>query len=167
MTNAERIRQMTDENLACILGILPFTPPGRSCRKMFNEPCILQGITCNQCWLEWLKKEADCSDGADGGGFETTDAKFWILSYSQVYSMRYSDDVGAVMENELLEWYSHTNNKLKYPIGGGSSYVKYWLRSVYKTDDGRNLLVPQPSSGVLYTYSANPEPWVVPACIIA
>lgn len=66
MTNLEWIRQMTDENLACIFGMLPFTPPGRSCRKMFNEPCILQGMTCNQCWLEWLKKEADCSDGADG-----------------------------------------------------------------------------------------------------
>ena len=38
MTNAEQIRQMTDENLACILGMLPFTPPDRSCRKMFNEP---------------------------------------------------------------------------------------------------------------------------------
>lgn len=59
MTNAKRIRQMTDENLACILGMLPFTPPG------INEPCMLQGMTCNQCWLEWLKKEADCSDGAD------------------------------------------------------------------------------------------------------
>lgn len=69
MTNANKIRQMTDENLACILGMLPFTPPGRSCRKMFKEPCILQGMTCNQCWLEWLKMDADgadCSDGADG-----------------------------------------------------------------------------------------------------
>ena len=61
MTNAEQIRQMTDENLACILGMLPFTPPGRSCRKRFNEPCMLQGMTCNQCWLEWLEKEVDCN----------------------------------------------------------------------------------------------------------
>ena len=61
MTNAEWIRQMTDENLACILGMLPFTPPGRSCRKRFNEPCMLQGMTCNQCWLEWLEKEVDCN----------------------------------------------------------------------------------------------------------
>lgn len=63
MTNAERIRQ----NLACILGMLPFTPPGRSCRKKFNEPCMLHiamGKTCNQCWLEWLGEEADCSDGS-------------------------------------------------------------------------------------------------------
>ena len=68
MTNGEWIRKLDDENLACILGMLPFTPPGRSCRKRSNEPCMLQGMTCNQCWLEWLKKEADgadCSDGAD------------------------------------------------------------------------------------------------------
>ena len=69
MTNGEWIRKLDDETLACIFGMLPFTPPGRSCRKMFNEPCILQGRTCNQCWLEWLKMDADgadCSDGADG-----------------------------------------------------------------------------------------------------
>ena len=30
MTNAEKIQQMPDENLACILGMLPFTPPGHA-----------------------------------------------------------------------------------------------------------------------------------------
>lgn len=39
---------------------------GQVMQKNVNEPCILQSMTCNQCWLEWLKKEADCSDGADG-----------------------------------------------------------------------------------------------------
>ena len=101
---------------------------------------------------------------ADGGGSETTDAKFWILSISQVYGTQND----GVTENERLEWYKKTtNSKLKYPIDGGSSSVNWWLRSIYQTDDGRNLRMPQPSSGVAYTYSANPEPWVVPVCIIA
>lgn len=101
---------------------------------------------------------------ADGGGSETTDAKFWILSISQINGTQ----TNGVTENERLEWYKKTtNSKLKYPIDGGSSYVNWWLRSIYQTDDGRNLRMPQPSSGVAYTYSANPEPWVVPACIIA
>ncbi len=144
----------------------------KSIWDIFSQVLIQKNGFCQNLDAEFLAAVSPARittalPAVDGGGLETTDAKFWILSYSQVYGLKNNDIVGAVMENECLEWYSHTNNKLKYPIGGGSSYVKYWLRSVYKTDDGRNLLVPQPSSGVLYTYSANPEPWVVPACIIA
>ena len=103
---------------------------------------------------------------ADGGGSETTDAKFWILSYSQVNGLKTNDYVkNVVAENDQLEWYKNTTHtKLKYPIDGGSSYVNWWLRSIYQTDDGRNLRMP---TTPYYTYSANPEPWVVPACIIA
>lgn len=66
MTNGDKIRALDDENLACVLGMLPFTPPNRSCRKMFSEPCMLNiatGTTCNQCWLEWL--QSDDSDRSD------------------------------------------------------------------------------------------------------
>lgn len=103
---------------------------------------------------------------ADGGGSETTDAQFWILSYSQVNGLKTNDYVkNVVAENDQLEWYKNTTHtKLKYPISGGSSSVNWWLRSIYQTDDGRNLRMP---TTPYYTYSANPEPWVVPVCIIA
>lgn len=69
MTNGDKIRQLDDESLACILGILPLTPPNKSCRKMFGELCMLYivtGMTCNQCWLEWLQSEnPDAVDRSD------------------------------------------------------------------------------------------------------
>ena len=30
-----------------------------------NEVCELLGVTCNQCWLEWLKMDADGADCSD------------------------------------------------------------------------------------------------------
>ena len=104
MTNAEWIRQMTDENLACILGMLPFTPPGRSCRKRFNEPCMLQGMTCNQCWLEWLEKEVDCNfDGPCDHANPT------------------ADKIRQMSDWEFYNWLSAECSK--FPVGDCSIYT--------------------------------------------
>ena len=104
MTNAEKIQQMPDENLACILGMLPFTPPGRSCRKRFNEPCMLQGMTCNQCWLEWLKKEADCNfDGPCDHANPT------------------ADKIQAMSDREFYNWLFEECTK--FPVGDCSIYT--------------------------------------------
>lgn len=56
-TNADRIRAMTDEKLAWfIINIhpedCPFDADGDECLS----------TCCEQCWLDWLRKEAD-SDG--------------------------------------------------------------------------------------------------------
>ena len=52
MTNADRIRAMTDEELADYFSELSCWPnAGREdCRGMAN---------CMDCWLDWLKQEAD------------------------------------------------------------------------------------------------------------
>lgn len=54
MTNADRIRAMTDEELA------------RYHSKKFGCPhdpvlfgCEMKTIGCNDCWLEWLKQECE------------------------------------------------------------------------------------------------------------
>lgn len=69
MENGEWIRKLDDETLACILGVLPITPPDRECRKSIKELCMLTvhaGITCNQCWLEWLQSDSpDAVDRSD------------------------------------------------------------------------------------------------------
>lgn len=104
MTNADKIRQMTDENLACILGMLPFTPPGRSCSKRFNEPCMLQGMTCNQCWLEWLKKVVDCNfDGPCDHANPT------------------ADKIRQMSDWEFYNWLSAECSK--FPVGDCSIYT--------------------------------------------
>lgn len=58
MTNADRIRSMTDEELAEWGATLPCCPPG----PVLNELCLPQhqcGIFSigKQCWLGWLKQE--------------------------------------------------------------------------------------------------------------
>ena len=60
MTNAERIRTMTDEELLQFLYGMP-----NSCMDDDIERCD-DYEDCRTCWGAWLKKEADCSDGADG-----------------------------------------------------------------------------------------------------
>jgi hypothetical protein len=52
ITNADRIRAMTDEELA------EFLYDG-CCREGEAFPC--SDVGCKKCWLEWLKQEA--SDG--------------------------------------------------------------------------------------------------------
>ena len=48
-TNADRIRAMTDEELAEFLAEYRCTHKAPHCME----------VNCAQCWLEWLKKEAD------------------------------------------------------------------------------------------------------------
>lgn len=52
-SNADRIRAMTDEELAqWIAGIYPDCPPG------FSPAPLGCDDVCAECWLEWLKGEA-------------------------------------------------------------------------------------------------------------
>jgi len=52
MTNADRIRQMTDEELAEYLGTDLDGCVGRKC-------VIDDNTDCQKCWLDWLKQEVD------------------------------------------------------------------------------------------------------------
>ena len=52
MTNADRIRAMTDEELAVFIEHAPY-PPNASCSE---EGCKFD--TCVDCWLDWLKQES-------------------------------------------------------------------------------------------------------------
>lgn len=54
-TNADRIRAMTDEELATFLGDVD------CCNPNHCEP----GMYCGRCWLDWLKAPAD-EHGGDG-----------------------------------------------------------------------------------------------------
>ena len=48
MTNADRIRSMTDEELAKILGDKCICPPTSECANLCGD--------CVACWLEWLQQ---------------------------------------------------------------------------------------------------------------
>ena len=50
MTNADRIRAMSDEELAVFLS--------RMCPEDDNFYCRLEE-SCQGCWRKWLRKEAD------------------------------------------------------------------------------------------------------------
>lgn len=52
MTNAERIRAMTDEELA------EFFTFCDSC-VIFKDECRTKGYACKQRWIDWLKQEVD------------------------------------------------------------------------------------------------------------
>lgn len=60
-TNADRIRDMTDEELAEWItaltdcAVYPYT--------LKDAPCISIGQTCAASWLDWLKQEAQCTSG--------------------------------------------------------------------------------------------------------
>lgn len=51
-TNADRIRSMTDEELA------EFFAPRGCPWVILEETCPESGTTCNKCWLNWLKQES-------------------------------------------------------------------------------------------------------------
>ena len=51
MSNADRIRSMTVEELAEILGDKCICPPTSECAKMCGD--------CVSCWLEWLQHPAE------------------------------------------------------------------------------------------------------------
>ena len=53
MTNADRIRQMSDEELARELSDL-------GCHKQADrEICLAHERNCEWCWLDWLKQEGE------------------------------------------------------------------------------------------------------------
>ena len=52
MTNAQKIRAMTDDELAKILGNEYICPPASSCPKVCDGDCVA-------CWLEWLQQPAE------------------------------------------------------------------------------------------------------------
>lgn len=60
MTNADRIRAMTDEELAEFLEMIPHcgNPPAYTTDGF----CIDDGLRTKRQWLDWLKEEA-VSDG--------------------------------------------------------------------------------------------------------
>lgn len=50
MTNADRIRAMTDEELAGWFGT-------HVCCMADPITCTKPGLSCRKCWLDWLKQE--------------------------------------------------------------------------------------------------------------
>ncbi len=54
ITNADRIRAMSDEELAHLLNI-------SSCPSENQSNCF--GMSCEQCWEKWLKQPAEEGDG--------------------------------------------------------------------------------------------------------
>lgn len=51
MNNADKIRSMTDEELAKILGDKCICPPTSGCAEVCGD--------CVACWLEWLQQPAE------------------------------------------------------------------------------------------------------------
>ena len=52
MTNADRIRSMTDEELAETMYL-------RSCIRCFDKSYACKDDGCKKCWIEWLKAKAE------------------------------------------------------------------------------------------------------------
>ena len=52
-TNADRIRAMTDEELASFIDHISGCPPKRE-----DCDCIESEDDCEACWLDWLRQEA-------------------------------------------------------------------------------------------------------------
>ena len=50
-TNGDRIRSMTDEELAHILGDKCICPPAKECAESYGN--------CDSCWLKWLRQPAE------------------------------------------------------------------------------------------------------------
>lgn len=64
MTNADKIRNMSDEELAEII-LCPYETAGDESEIM---PCMLEGKqtveTCRKCCVEWLKREVKVETSA-------------------------------------------------------------------------------------------------------
>lgn len=56
LTNADRIRSMTDDELAYT--IVENVDCNRRCRAM-KEGCSYSDSTCRSAWLNWLKQECE------------------------------------------------------------------------------------------------------------
>lgn len=52
-TNADRIRSMTDEELADWLGVYC---NGQTAQEV-GKPCVSGMGSCEECWLDWLREE--------------------------------------------------------------------------------------------------------------
>jgi len=61
MTNAMRIRAMTDEELADILARMcpPTMAPTETCFYALGDDSDGVDSACDLCWLDWLKEEAE------------------------------------------------------------------------------------------------------------
>ncbi len=94
----------------------------------------------------------------DGGGYELTAAKFWLLSASQIDGSR----ANGVTENIQLSFYADGGSPVKTMLNGSGTELQ-WLRSAYEQDVFRNRVIPLSR----YTYSGNPAPGISPVCIIA
>ena len=55
ITNADRIRSMTDEKLAAWLGVYC---NGQTAQEV-GKPCVSDMGSCEECWLDWLKRESE------------------------------------------------------------------------------------------------------------
>ena len=55
-TNADKIRAMSDEELAKVMERMLGCPITGDCKKMSED--------CNDCWLEWLQQPAEGDDHA-------------------------------------------------------------------------------------------------------
>ena len=51
ITNADRIRAMSDEEMAEKIGLRPVCPVNGDCEKM--------SMDCIACWLDWLQQPAE------------------------------------------------------------------------------------------------------------
>ena len=58
MTNGDKIRQMTNEELAELMNDEPCPPLHRRKRCPEERNCL-------ECWAEWLKMDADGADNPD------------------------------------------------------------------------------------------------------
>lgn len=56
ITNADRIRQMSDDELATLFG------DACACHYDDADVCEKWGGACDRCWLDWLKQEAERSE---------------------------------------------------------------------------------------------------------
>lgn len=54
-TNGDRIRTMTDEELADWLGVYC---NGQTAQEV-GKPCVSDMGSCEECWLDWLKQEIE------------------------------------------------------------------------------------------------------------
>lgn len=53
MTNADRIRAMTDKELAKFMNVHDCPPKGSICSRPYDM------ARCDNCWLDWLKQEVE------------------------------------------------------------------------------------------------------------
>lgn len=57
-TRADRLRAMTDEELAKFMGELPCCPPGADVKELCYPMDSCEGTDLQvRCWLDWLKQE--------------------------------------------------------------------------------------------------------------